>query len=160
MLSFFVFVFFVGMKQVEIKSSHMLLLIFKSILLHLNETLFSLIFFCLVLWTLQPVYWHSQPHVLTSLGVRKWIYSTRCSCFYFCWHYNTICPLTVSDRAASVPAVRNYSFCASLTLEQRCLRSVANPVISTVTSSALGKRVQSVPIQRECNPGYCYCYNL
>lgn len=42
---FFCFCFFVGMKQVEIKSSHVLLLIFKSMLLPLIETLFSLIFF-------------------------------------------------------------------------------------------------------------------
>lgn len=39
---FFCFCFFVGMKQVEIKSSHVLLLIFKSMLLPLNETLFVL----------------------------------------------------------------------------------------------------------------------
>lgn len=35
----------------------------------------------------------SQPRVLDSLGAWKWIYSTRCSWFYFCWHYNTIHPL-------------------------------------------------------------------
>lgn len=35
------------------------------------------------------VYTHTA-YVLDSLGAGKWIYSTRCSCFYFCWHHNTI----------------------------------------------------------------------